>query len=226
MIKDKNIKQQRYSPSFSYTKAKSTAGREFVVKSTQEDYKGQYFQTSDDKYYAGTKPEDNGAELQKVSSSASELLGIASPFLLSILKGVFKPTVKKGDRERGSTKRYFLQSKSSRKITETDLDSFVLANTQLPNYTFAQIDWIIKGPADDQMINGYPFEGAASKNKKAIQALESQMPGISTFVTNYSELVEEPVSKKDLALDSQTTVVEDPLTKLENDRKANFDLRR
>lgn len=223
--KDKDLKQPRYQPSFTYSKPKSTSGGEFVVRSTQQDYRGQYVETSDDKYYAGTKPEDNGAELEKVRSNASQLLGIASPFVLSILKGFFKPTVKKGDRERGSTKRYFLQSKSSKKITETDLDSFVLANTQLPNYTFAQVDWIIQGPADDQMINGYPFEGAASKNKKAIQALEAQMPGISTFVTNYSELVEEPVSKKDLALDSQTIVVEDPLTKLENDRKANFDLR-
>jgi hypothetical protein len=143
-----------------------------------------------------------------------------------LLKGFFKFKPKKGDSRRGITQRFFIQPKTTQKISEVDLDTYTQAQNQLINYNFAQVDWIIKGPAEDQNFNGYLYEGAASKNQKAIQALESQMPGISTFVTNYSELVEEPVSKVDTALESQIIKVEDPLTELDNSRKANFDLRK
>lgn len=225
VAKDEKLKQPRYLPEFSYTKPKSTPGGEFVIKKTGDEYKGFYIKTADKKYYSGKKPEDNGEELQEITPNYLEDLQPLAAIIPGLLKGFFKPKVKKGDSERGKTQRFFIQPKTTQKISEVDKQTYYQAQNQLVNYNFAQVDWNIKGPANDQMINGYPFEGAASKNKKAIQALESQMPGISTFVTNYSELVEEPVIKKDLALDSQTTVVEDPLTKLENDRKANFDLR-
>ena len=52
------------------------------------------------------------------------------------------------------------------------------------------------------------------------------MPGISTFITDYSLLVEELVVKSDTSLQSATTVIEDPQTQLDNSRKANFDLRK
>lgn len=218
--------QDRYLPAFTYTDPKSTSGGEFVVKRTGDEYKGFYIKTAENKFYSGTKPEDNGEELEEMTSTFVEDLMPLSVNIAGLLKGFFKPSLKKGDSRKGVLQRFFIQPKTTQKISEVDLDTYTQAQDQLVNYNFAQVDWNIKGPANDQMINGYPFEGAASKNKKAIQALESQMPGISTFITNYSELVEEPVIKKDLALDSQTTVVEDQLTKLENDRKANFDLKR
>jgi len=142
-----------------------------------------------------------------------------------LLVGFFKPKLKKGDREKGVTKRYFIQDKRTNKIIETDLETYQESRS-LPSKRFETADWIIKGPAEDKLINGYPFEGAASKNKKTIQALESQMPGISAFVTDYSLLVEEPVNPKENELSSQTIVVEDSLVALENSRKANFDSRK
>lgn len=222
---DKSLNQPRYFPEFAYTKPKSTSGGEFAVKSTGDEYKGFYIQTGDDKYYSGKTPQDNGVELVELSPNYLEDLMPLVVNIPNLLKGFFKFTLKKGDSRKGVTQRYFIQPKTTKKISEVDQTTYLQAQNQLPNYNFAQVDWIIKGPADDQTINGYPFEGAASKNKKAIQALESQMPGISTFVTNYSELVEEPVIKKDSVLESKTTVVPDPLTELQNSRKANFDLR-
>ena len=91
------------------------------------------------------------------------------------------------------------------------------------NNTFAEIDWIIKGPAEDTMFGKYPFEGAESRNRKAIQALEKTMPGISTFVTDYRYLVEEPVVVQPQDMTSETFTELDISTQLENDRKANFD---
>jgi hypothetical protein len=92
--------------------------------------------------------------------------------------------------------------------------------------SFAEVDWIIKGPAEDKMFGKYPFEGAESKNRKTIQALEKTMPGISTFVTDYKYLVEELAIAQPQDKTSQTFTEQDTDIRLENDRKANFDLKK
>ena len=224
-VRDRRRKRERYIPESRYSEPKSTAGGDFAIKDTGEDYRGSYIETFDGKYYSGTKPEQNGAELVKLSPEYLEDLMPAAITVAGLLVGFFKPKLKKGDREKGVTKRYFIQDKRTNKIIETDLETYQESRS-LPSKRFATADWIIKGPAEDKLINGYPFEGAASKNKKTIQGLESQMPGISTFVTDYSLLVEEPVNPKQNELSSQTIVVEDPLIALDNSRKANFDTRK
>ena len=226
VAKDTKLKQPRYLPEFSYTKPKSTSGGEFVIKKTGDEYKGYYIKTTDDKYYSGKKPEDNGEELQEITTNYLEDLQPLIALIPGLLKGFFKPKLKKGDSEKGKTQRFFIQPKTTQKISEVDKQTYHQAQNQLINYNFAQTDWIIKGPAEDKNFNGYPFEGAASKNKKAIQALESQMPGISAFITDYSFLVEDPATNQKPLLSTSTEVEKDPLIKLENDRKANFDLRK
>ena len=52
------------------------------------------------------------------------------------------------------------------------------------------------------------------------------MPGISTFVTNYTYLVEEPVvAAQQQEKTSETFIERDVDIQLDNDRKANFDTR-
>ena len=75
------------------------------------------------------------------------------------------------------------------------------------------------------MFGKYPYEGAESKNRKAIQALEKTMPGISTFVTDYKYLVEEPVVVQPQDLTSETLIELNLKTQIDNNRKANFDTR-
>lgn len=224
-LRDRRRSRERYIPESRYSEPKNTSGGQFVIKDTGEDYKGPYIETFDGKFYSGTKPEQNGVELVELSPNYLEDLIPVATAAAGLLAGFFKLKLKKGDRERGKTKRYFIQDKRTNKIIETDLENYQLAQT-IPSKRFVTADWIIKGPAENQIINGYPFEGAASKNRKAIQALESQMPGISTFVTDYSLLVEEPVNTEQNKLYSDTVKVEDPLIELENSRKANFDLRK
>jgi hypothetical protein len=226
VAKDTKLKQPRYMPEFSYTEPKSTSGGEFVFKKTGNEYKGFYIKTTDNKYYSGKKPEDNGEELQEITPNYLEDLQPLIAIIPGLLKGFFSLKLKKGDKEKGKTKRFFIQPKTTQKISEVDKQTYRQAQNQLINYNFAEIDWIIAGPAEDKNFNGYPFEGAASKNKKAIQALEKQMPGISTFITDYSFLVEDPTANLQPVLLSTTEVVKDPLIQLENDRKANFDLRK
>lgn len=223
--KDNKLNQPRYIPETRYQKPKSTRGGEFTVKKTGEDYKGKYIETFDKKYYAGTKPEDNGVELQRVNEEFPIGLAFAAmPVLAGLLSGFFKLKLKKGDREKGVTKRFFVQDKKNNKIQETDQDTYLRAKG-LPNMNFAQTDWIIKGPAEDKNFNGYPFEGAASKNKKAIQGLESQMPGISAFITDYSYLVEDPIINQKSVLSTVVEVERDSNAVQEDFRKARFDKR-
>lgn len=229
---------KRYIPKSKYKKPKSTSGGDFIELESKKPYKGFYIETYKGKFYAGKTPEEGGPELQKESKLKDQLamlvgLGAIIPGLLA---GFFKKKPTQSEIDKGVTKRYLIQDKNNNKIIETDPDTYVQAKESLVNSTFAEVEWIIGGPANDVMFGEYLYEGAESKNKKTIQALETTIPGISTFVTDYSYLVEDTttttatvqnlaVSKS--ALDqAQTFLIQDPDIKLENDRKANFDTRK
>ena len=119
-----------------------------------------------------------------------------------------------------------MQTKIDNKIVELDKSNYQQAQAALPSQNFAEVDWIIKGPAEDKDFNGYPFEGAESKNKKAIQAIEKQIPGISTFIKDYKLLVEDPPGYPQLELETQVVVQKDLQISIDNSRKANFDHKR
>jgi hypothetical protein len=224
-IKDRRRRRERYVPESRYSEPKSTPGGDFVVKETGEDYKGSYIELFDGRFLSGTKPEENGAELVELTPNYLEDLMPAAVVAAGLLAGFFKPKLKRGEREKGKTKRYFIQDKRTNKIVETDLETYQLSQS-IPSKRFAAVDWEIKGPAEDQLINGYPFEGGASKNRKAIAGIEKQLPGISTFITDYAFLVEEPSFTSARILSLDVIKVQDPLVELENSRKANFDTRK
>jgi hypothetical protein len=222
-------KPVKYQPKSRVSKPKTTQGGEFVEKATKKEYKGKYIKDFKNRYFAGSSIEQNGVELEKVKSDnayVNTLLAAGLALLFSALRGFFNKKVTKGDKQRGKTKRYFVQDKKNNKIVETDKDIFQQAQKELPNKRFVEMDWIIKGPAEDKVFNGYQYKGAESKNKEAILALESQMPGISTFITDYKLLVEDPIPVPKPLLTSETIVEKDQQTQLDNDRKANFDLRK
>lgn len=220
---------KRYIPKTSYTEPKYTPGGEYTVKDTGADYVGYYIEASRGKFYAGKSPQQGGAEILKVQTEGLVNKGAKAKvftLLLTLAKGFFKPKISSIDRERGFTKRYFIQDRNDSKIIETDRETYLEAQKELRNKRFTEVDWTIKGPAENSVISGYPYEGASSKNKKAVAIVEKQMPGISAFITDYSLLVEEPVSAKVNELSSNTVTIQDPDIALENSRKANFDTRK
>lgn len=210
---------KNYIPKSKYKKAKSTDGTEFVEVTSRLLYKGFYIETFAGKFFGGKTPEEDGPELEKIKKTKE-----FPTALLGLLAGFFKKKPTQSEKEKGVTKRNFIQDRNNNKIIETDPDTYALAKLNLTNSTFAQIDWIIKGPAEDKVFNGYPFEGAESRNRKTIQGLEKQMPGISTFITDYRYLVEQPPLVGQST--SETFSELDQTTQLDNDRKANFDLRK
>lgn len=215
-----------YQPKTRVTKPKSTKGGEYIEKVSGKDYKGPYIKAYKNKYYAGSNLDQNGVELIPAGTKGSKIITPALALLFSSLQGFFNKKVSSADRERGVTKRYFMQTKKDNKIVELDKNNYQQAQLALPTQNFAEVDWLIKGPAEDKVFNGYPFEGAESKNKKAIQALEKQIPGISTFVKDYKFLVEDPISYQKPQPETQVIVQKDLTTSIDNSRKANFDTRK
>lgn len=216
-----------YIPAGSYKKAKFTLGFTFVETDTRKKYMGFYIEDSLGKYYSGKFPGPDSKRLEKVelklpSGLEAGLKGAA----VAMATGLATKVVSDLEKQKGKTKRYFVQDKTSKKISETDKDTFNQAKEVLPNSNFTEVEWIIKGPASDQMFGTYSFEGAASKNKKTIQEAETQIKGISNFVTNYAYLVEEPVEAQKQEVGSDTRVIQDHETELDNSRKANFDLKK
>lgn len=215
-----------YYPETQYTKAKAAGPGEFVVKSTQKEYKGLYVKTYDNLYYAGKTPFETGIELQKVKQGASIGLNEQLPDLVGILVntgGAFlRQALTKSEKEKGLIKRYFVQDTNTNKIVETDKTTYLQTQQQIMSRRFLEVDWIVKGPAEDKMFGIYKYEGAESKNKKTIQALEKNLPGISTFIEDYRYFVQEPEIQK-TPLNSETIQERDQEVSLDNFRKANFD---
>ena len=213
---------KRYIPKGSYRKAKATTGDEFVELVSREWYKGFYIEDFKGNFYGGKTPGENGPELEKIPNAPLGIpLGLLA--LAGLFAGFFKKKPTQSEKEKGVTKRNFIQDKNDNKIIETDPDTYQQAKEILVNSTFAEVDWIIEGPAEDKMFGKYPYEGAASRNRKTIQALEKTMPGISTFITDYRYLVEELPVVQPEDKTSQSFIEQDPLIELKNDRKARFD---
>lgn len=208
-------------------KVEQTKGGEFIYKWTKEPYIGSYIQNVKGRYLAGDKETADSKELIRIrTKQPNGTLATTAMIVAALLVGYFIKKVTSADKKNGVTKRYFVQDNRTLKIVETDKDTYQRALQELPERSSAEVDWLIKGPAEDREINGFPFEGAESKNRKTIQALEKTIPGISTFITDYKYLVEDPAAELKVQLSSDTTTVLDPEDKLTNDRKANFDLKK
>ena len=225
-------KQEKYIPATRLSSPKSTPGGEFVIMSSKEPYRGPYVETFKGTYFAGNSLSTGGPELERIATSGNQnledaLIGVGSlvstSLLTSLLQKFFKKKPSQQDLEKGVTKRYLIQDKKNNKIVETDKETYLQAQQELVNRTFVELDWIVKGPAEDQMIGGYFFKGAATRNEQTIKQLEKTIPGVSTYITNYGDMVVEPTGTEVLQQETQTIAVEDSTTALINSRKARFD---
>lgn len=213
-----------YIPEGSYKKPIYTLGFTFVDMETKESYRGFLIEDSLGKFYSGKVPGNDNRRLEKIDIKLPEGLksGIKGT-LITLATGLANKVISDLERQKGQTKRYFVQDKNSNKIVETDKSTYNQAKVDLPNHNFSEVTWQLTGPAENKTFGSYTYEGAASKNKKAIQALESQMKGISNFVTDYAYLVEDLPGTTKQQEDSTTFNISNPNIELDNSRKANFD---
>ncbi len=92
----------------------------------------------------------------------------------------------------GVMKRCFYKNTSTGKVKEVLKP--VAAKLAMRRQRFEQvvcIEWKIKGPAKDQLINGYFLEGIETKNQKILDQLKEVMPGAETLINSASEYVED-----------------------------------
>jgi len=208
----------------SYKKAKYTGGFSFIEEVTKENYRGYYIEDNKGRYYSGKGPSKDNVRLIKVDAvNKSKLTTGLKSTLIALAAGLASKVISDIEKQNGKTKRYFIQDKTTGKISETDKSTFTQAKQEMSNQNFSEVDWIIAGPAEDLTYGTYLYEGASTKNEKAIKALESEMKGISTFITDYSYLVEDLALTQKANSITQTQTVTDADTVLDNSRKANFD---
>lgn len=164
-------------PKSKYSEPKHTPGREFTLDG--KDYRGWYVQTFDNRYYTGNS----------ITTSSKELKLFTPPAVKQdiFIQEVSLPSVE--ERNNGVFKRYIVQRINNRKIIEVSKEKYDLFINKSP-YRTAVVPWIIKGPAENSLYNGYTYYGAQHKNRETVKSFENKIPGIVNFFKNYSEFVE------------------------------------
>ena len=97
------------------------------------------------------------------------------------------PTPK--DYKTGFMNRYFLKNTINGKIIEADKRFY---DEKLPKLYIQGviIKWVITKPVKDIFNQGYVFEGAATRNQKAVIKANLEMKGIINYIVNYSQFAD------------------------------------
>lgn len=164
-------------PKSKYSDPLHTPGKEFYLNG--KEYVGWYVKTYQDEYFTGKLLDLNSKKLEPIKTEIKK----TEPFA----EEVVEPT--SFDRSKGVFNRYFLQKKSNLKIIEVSKSRYDKLKKD-KSYSSSILNWKIKGPADNQSINGYTYFGAAHVNQINTEALENNIKGISKFIKDYSQFVE------------------------------------
>ena len=164
-------------PKSKYSDPFHTPGNEFTLKS--KPYIGWFIRTYQNEYYTGKVFDDDSKLLTPIVEERPDRPVFDDE--------VVEPSTR--DRVRGELTRYFVQRRSNLKIVEVNRGTY---NKFLkdPEFINAELLWKIKGPADNQSINGYTYFGASHVNQINTAALEKTVEGITSFIKDYSQFVE------------------------------------
>tara|TARA_R110000744_G_scaffold379669_1_gene498300 strand:- start:2534 stop:3655 length:1122 start_codon:yes stop_codon:yes gene_type:complete len=92
----------------------------------------------------------------------------------------------------GVVERYFYKNKCTGKVKEYNRTKYLnVLTTRTKCEEVIKVDWLIKGPAKDQLVNGYFLEGIESKNKKTLDVLAKKLPGTELLINGPSEYVKD-----------------------------------
>lgn len=173
-----------YLPKSKYSAPKHTPGGEFSLQGVE--YVGWYIQTFKNEYYTGkTFSKDSKLLIKLVIESNVIDSNTNDPYTFA--SSIVSPTA----REVGNGKwtRYFVKDPRNNKIIEVDKAKYNLFKRK-PYLILTTMEWITKGPASNLQINGYTYFGAEHQNRTTALRLEEVMPGISSFIKDYSQFVE------------------------------------
>ena len=127
------------------------------------------------------------------------------------------PTAK--ERKKGEMRRVFYKNTSTGKVKEVSMNTAKrISRLGKPYDKLMAVTWYIKGPAKDQIINGYFLEGIESKNQKTIERIKLNLPGAEKLILGANEYVvdtlplsrsniQPPISTFDIPSPSKTSFV-------------------
>ena len=102
----------------------------------------------------------------------------------------FKPTPTQAQLEKGVMVRAFYKNTSTGKLKEiTHNTAKKIARLQKPYERIYVTEWLVKGPAKDQIINGYFSEGIETKNQRIIDRIKIVLPGAENLISGPDEYV-------------------------------------
>lgn len=164
-------------PRSKYSNPLHTPGKEFTLNG--KPYIGWYVKTYQGEFYTGKVLDNSSKQIFPIE--------IAKPIESIFAEQDTSPDIY--SRDKGVWKRYFIQKKANLKIIEVNRERYnsFIKNSQ---YTTAILDWKIKGPAENQTINGYVYFGAAHLNEINTRATDKIIKGLSSFIKDYSKFVE------------------------------------
>jgi len=184
-----------------------TSVGDLVDKSTGQVYSGTYFETSKGKKFSGTSPySSNVKELENIpqdyetpeggtlragKNTYDVLRNDKAAFDLKYTATVpvyFPANIGETD----SFKRYFARDKKTGKIVEINTGTYKSlkikeAKYYHPGYDIAEIVWTITGSVGDIQNGSYIIPGVESKNRAAVLKAEELLPGLSSYLTNYTQ---------------------------------------
>jgi hypothetical protein len=118
--------------------------------------------------------------LDSVSQYAGTALLLAKSIVLKI-----KPGQK-------TVPRYFIRHKVAKQVIEVSEDDYNTEVANLAPYKQAlQLTWTVAGPVEDYQVNGYLYEGVKTKNRKAVEEAQKQMPELPQYITDYAYLAQD-----------------------------------
>lgn len=125
-------------------------------------------------------------EFKIISPKLEDLLDFG---LLSTKKDtIYYPTPTEEDYRAGFLDRYFVQDKRDMRIIEVSKQGYTQAKARKV-FKRITLKWVIKGPADDQIIGKYMYPGAEAQNKNIVEIAERLMKGLKTYIKDYRQFV-------------------------------------
>jgi len=163
-------------PKNKITKAKYTYGDRFKSPNGKP-YTGPYFETSDGRYIAGETP-----------TPASYELSILKENKVKDTIPTYFPTPTEKQYSRGVFTRYFLKDSSSGKVVEVN-EKVYSNRLQDRHISGITVEWYLKGPIEDRIINGVKTVGTETKNKSNVILANTKLIGVLNYVRNFKEFV-------------------------------------
>lgn len=173
-----------YYPKSEILQVLYTAGSEFLIKRTRQNYVGYLYRTNDGTYFSGKEYTSDTKELVKLNN----ILDLGS-YNKTVSYEFHYPVPTEKDYEKGSFVRYVIKRVNSglETILEVNKEEYEKAKKN-PLYTAVSFSWKLTGPLyDTEVSKDYTIPGIVNTNQKTIESLETQVPGVKNYFTNLAQ---------------------------------------